>query len=191
MFSGGGGAGGAGGAAGGGGLAGMMNAMGPMMGELLGGLGGGAGAGGCWASRVRPLCWGGRRSRLWVLAGSRPSAGRSGLCCHQRSLPTAVHAGARGRSARQLPANLPLEEALARAGLGAEDAARWKATLEADEAAQAAAPPQAPLSDAYLAALPPRAAAGLLVQDEGDEGDWTEGEEEEDEAGSGAAAAAQ
>lgn len=47
MFSGsgGGGAGGAGGArgGGGGGLAGMMNAMAPLMGDLLGGLGGAAG----------------------------------------------------------------------------------------------------------------------------------------------------
>lgn len=96
--------------------------------------------------------------------------------------------GARGRSARQLPANLPLEEALARAGLSAEAAARWKATLETDEAAQAAALPQAPLSDAYLAALPPRAAAGLLLREDDDE-EWSEGEEEGEAGGSGAAVA--
>lgn len=106
--------------------------------------------------------------------------------CPRPALPT----GARGRSARQLPANLPLEEALARAGLSAEEAARWKATLEADEAAQAAAPPQAPPSDAYLAALPPRAAAGLLLREDEDE-EWSEGEEEGEASGSGAAAVAQ
>ncbi len=164
-----------------------MNAMAPMMGELLGGLGGGAGADGCWDELWCP------NQAVWsvvVLCLAVVGAGQAGIGALYNALPTLCcpsPAGARGRSARQLPANLPLEEALAQAGLSAEDAARWKATLEADEAVQAAAAPQAPLSDAYLAALPPRAAAGLLLRDDGDEEEWTEGEEEEE----GEAAAAQ
>lgn len=86
-----------------------------------------------------------------------------------------------------MPADLPLGEALARAGLPEEDAARWRETLEVDAEAQAGLPAQPPLSDAYLAALPPRAAAGLLRLDE-DEDEW---ESEEGEGEPAAAAAGQ
>ena len=167
----------------------MMNAMAPMMGELLGGLGGaGTGAGGCCLLWVLPAVGAacifhaeqfGQSCNApgwpWVLVQPRPFT---------QPPPLPTPAGSRGRGARQLPANLPLEEALARAGLAPQDAARWKATLEADAAAQAAAPPQAPLSDAYLAALPPRAAAGLLRLE--DEEEWSEGEEGEEEGAGGA-----
>lgn len=66
--------------------------------------------------------------------------------------------------------------------------------------AAGATAPRAPLSDAYLASLPPRAAAGLLQLGDADEDEEDEEEEEEGEAdwetdddvtggGSGAAAA--
>lgn len=42
------------------------------------------------------------------------------------------------------------------------DAARWRDVLARDEAAQAAASPQAAFSAVYLAALPPHTAGGLL-----------------------------
>lgn len=65
--------------------------------------------------------------------------------------------------ARPTPQPADLESALAAAGLPATEAARWRATIEADVAAQAGIQPQGTFSDAYLAAMPPRAASGLLA----------------------------
>ncbi len=77
--------------------------------------------------------------------------------------PQALPCTAGGRTgtcaAPQPPASL--EELLARE-LPADEAARWKAAIEADEQAQQAGAAASGFSDAYLAALPPRAAAGLL-----------------------------
>lgn len=116
-------------------------------------------------------------------------------------------AGARGRGPAQPAASL--DEALA-ACLPPHEAQRWKELIEADGEQQrrqlldcgdggecgGQAPPRAAFSDAYLAALPPRAAAGLLrLLDEEEEAEEEEEEEESEEeqtrtAGSPAAAAA-
>lgn len=179
MFSGAG-AGGAGGGAGGGGggLAGMMNAMAPLMGDLLGGLGGAGEQGSScrgWSQRVErqqeaahlPLMHG----RAVALRGNRPPLPVMCLLVCQR--PSLLHAFAGGRPGSRAVAQPPasLEEVLARE-LPPEEAARWKAAIEADEQAQQAqlgGAASSGFSDAYLAALPPRAAAGLLQLADDDE----------------------
>ena len=129
---------GAGGAGGGGlDLGSMMSSMMPMMGDLLGSLGGGApGAG-----------------HALALADSMECVTLS-LC-----LNFAVAAGA-GRGGGGAARPQSLEEVLA--ALPAGDADRWRATLAND--AQSAAPAQPPFSEAYISALPPAAAAGILRQ---------------------------
>lgn len=114
---------GAGATGGGGGLdiGSLLNAAGPILGQLMGG----------------------------GVGGGVPGAGRAPGSNGQ------VGAGAEPE---------PLEVVLAKE-MGEHDAAKWKECIESDRAKQAAeagGTREKEFSEAYLAALPPRAAGGLL-----------------------------